>query len=147
MTAFVEGRRTIETDNGEVVDLNIAAVKAAAATVGLDQGAVMRLVIALLRGVDTWQVSAFVLHRRVIIGLGSRFRPNKANLNRIFTVTQLRLLEGLPEDAKLSFDVPEGVYKKMTPTVTQISADKWAADFEYWHADSYDPLTNKKAVG
>lgn len=143
VTAFVEGRRTIETDNGETVDLNMDRLISSGLLLGLDQAAVIVLVLSLLQGVEVFPVSQWVLKRRTIVGRGARIKPSKSNVNRIFTVEQLRTMEGLPES--LPFDIPAGVWAKKTPKFPQIAADKWAIDQEYWHADSANPLIWKPA--
>lgn len=147
VNAFVEGKREIETDNGSLVKLSMKGLIASGALLTLPKSTVVRLVACLLRGVESWPVSQWVLRHNVVVGPESRVRPSLANIGRIFTTAQLRLAERVPVLPKaLHFDLPAGVWLKRTPSMEQSGIGKWTITQEWWHADSYDPFVYEKAV-
>jgi hypothetical protein len=86
--------------------------------------------------VEAFPVSQYVLRKTLIVPSNTNLRPALENVGKIFTTTnQLKTSESIP--TTLLFVLPEGVWLKRTPTVQQITSDKWQALQEWWHADDY----------
>ena len=90
----------------------------------------------LLRGVDSYHVSEWVLRRRRVIARNSTIQPSNAYVNMLFmTTSKLRAVEGVPSN--LPFTLPDGVWLKKSPKRTQIASDKWEISQEYWWGENY----------
>lgn len=93
----------------------------------------------LVRGVDSYHVSEWVLRRRQVIARNSIIKPSNTYVNMIFlTTAKLMAVEGVPSN--LPFTLPNGVWLKKSPKRSQIAADKWEISQEYWWADDYSTI-------
>ena len=98
-----------------------------------------RFVADLLRGVDSYHSSEWVLRRRQVIARNSIIKPSNTYVNMIFlTTAKLMAVEGVPSN--LPFTLPNGVWLKKSPKRSQIAADKWEISQEYWWADDYSTI-------
>jgi hypothetical protein len=94
----------------------------------------------LMRGVETYWMSHWVLRHRVIIARASltTIRPEYRNVDKIFASTSdLGNLESMPSIVFEELPLPEGVWLKKSPRRDQIASDKWQITQEYYWADDY----------
>jgi len=87
-------------------------------------------------GVESFTVSQYVLRRTRIVTSTTDIKPVVTNTGKVYSQAAMESEEGgIP--ATLKFNLPDGVWLKRTPTVTQYGADKWQIVQEYWHADRF----------
>lgn len=93
---------------------------------------------SLLAGVDSYLVSQYVLRHTVTVASGSSIRASYTGVGYVYSTAQIVAIENIPNN--LIFSLPEGVWLKRTPTVDQVTYDRWQITQEWWHADAYDPF-------
>jgi hypothetical protein len=96
------------------------------------------LVNQMSLGVEAFTVSQYVLRRVLIIAANSSIKPSLEHVGEIYRTAELVQAEAVP--GTIRFDLPEGYWLKRTPTVDQMSLDKWQITQEWWHADAYSPF-------
>ena len=107
---------------------------------------IKRFVAALILGVDSYHLSAWVLRRRRVIASNSIIKPSNSYVNMIFQSTAgLMAIEGVPTN--LAFDLPNGIWLKKSPKRSQIAADKWEISQEYYWADEYSDFAYATVPG
>ncbi len=104
-----------------------------------------RIVGLMLKKVESFTVSQYVLRRVVIVPGTYSGTMATANANKQFTKTQLQTAEFLPN--ALFFELPSaGAWLKRTPSMRQLEDGRWEITNEWWHADVwsaalYPPVT------
>lgn len=142
--SWARGDTEAELDNGDTLTLNESNIKAMLnlydVKVSTDQDTIVSLGNALSRGEESWLISQFVIRRTVTIASnsGESLKPAYDNVNKMLTKDAFNRIEQPPSTIK--FNLPDGYFLKRTPTVRQVTADKWEVQSEWWHADDYDEL-------
>ena len=96
------------------------------------------------QGVESYTISQFVLRRQRVFSQGNQGALRIANVNKTFTLAQLKSSEDLPEG--LFFAVPsDGYWLKRGPKVS-FKDNKFDGSNEYWHADAWSPTLYPRAV-
>lgn len=143
---------TVGTD-GSTLKLDSDIVLSLAVTAGMPSGSagtdVLRQVITdMIDGVESFNEAQWVVRKTTIIAsnAGDTLKPSYTNINKIYTTTDLfSVAEGVP--STLMFILPAaGVWLKRSPDVSQIAADKWSVEQEFWHGLSYSNLIYEVAT-
>lgn len=134
-----QARANLRADLDEVMsgDKTVQAMLDAT-TVPEQQEMINQLVNQMALGVEATTVSQYVLRRVLVIASNSSIKPSLEHVGEIYTTAELVAAEAVP--ATIRFDLPEGFWLKRTPTVDQMSLDKWQITQEWWHADDYSPF-------
>lgn len=134
--ALARGDETIRDESGEEIDLTETALLDVAVALGCTRSVIKSLIDSMSRGVDSFLVSQYVLRHTVTVASGSSIRASYTGVGYVYSTDQLTAAETIPNN--IIFSLPTGVWLKRTPTVDQISYDRWQIVQEWWHADAYD---------
>lgn len=142
---YLRGETTTTDASGTEVDLDLTFIQSFATTnaPGFSTTVLDGLMKALARGVETKQISQFVLRRVLIIPENSTIVPFYDYVNEVLTTTELSTgtdpgAGTIP--ATIKFTLPPGVWVKQTPTVERAASNKWQITQEWWHADAVEPF-------
>lgn len=129
------------TDPLPEVPLTLSGILSNIQGIQLDPNVFRGLIDALAKGVESKQVSQYVLRRVTIVRNGSNIKPAYDFVNEVLTTEQL--INGTDPGAlnipnTLSFQFPDGFWLKQTPTSEQTGSDKFQITQEWWHGDQYD---------
>lgn len=94
----------------------------------------------LLKGVDAYEVSQWVLKRTIELPPACVTVINDAYTGRIFSTAGLAAFEALPASGlrfSLSSIAPTGYWLKRCPTANFKRNGNTTISYEYWHADSW----------
>jgi len=87
------------------------------------------------QGIESYTISQFVLKRQRVFSQGNAGSLQINNVNKSFTLDQLKSKEGLPDG--LFFAVPAGGYWLKRGPKVSLKENKYDGSNEYWHADDW----------
>lgn len=155
-TSLAAGDWKFTDDNGKERDLTSTYVLQLAAFYGMTDdlnsddpvgtGVMSDLLDNLIKGVESFPVSNFVLRRTLLIAenASDSLKPAYDYINQVMERSVLERIERPP--ATLMFRLPDGYYLKQTPTSRLQSADKWQVVSEWWYSDDYSSLIYEQVV-
>ena len=137
-----QARANLRSDLDDVMSGEKTVQEMLDATTDPTQQAMINLLVNQMSlGVEAFTVSQFVLRRVLIIAANSSIKPSLEHVGEIYTTAELVQAETVP--GTIRFELPEGYWLKRTPTVDQMSLDKWQITQEWWHADAYGPFYHR----
>lgn len=133
--AFLKGEETM-TLLGQSYTVSESLMQSYVEGAAMDWSVWLGFIGAMARGAEAFSVSQYVLRRVRTVLSNTSIKPSLANVGKIYSTAQLQSTEPVP--ATILFDLPEGYWLKRTPTVSQVTSQKWEISEEWWHADFYE---------
>ena len=97
------------------------------------------LIKSLVRGVEAFPVSSYVLRKTMVLSPATNVSPGFQNANKVFSLAALvRDEPGIPLNIAGILVALGGYWQKKTPQASQAADGRWTYTVEYWYAEEVD---------
>lgn len=97
------------------------------------------LIKSLVRGVEAFPVSSYVLRKTMVLSPSTNVSPGFQNANKVFSLAALvRDEPGIPLNIAGILVALGGYWQKKTPQASQAADGRWTYTVEYWYAEEVD---------
>lgn len=97
------------------------------------------LIKSLVRGVEAFPVSSYVLRKTMVLSPVTNVSPGFQNANKVFSLAALvRDEPGIPLNIAGILVALGGYWQKKTPQASQAADGRWTYTVEYWYAEEVD---------
>lgn len=97
------------------------------------------IIKSLVRGVEAFPVSSYVLRKTMVLSPVTNVSPGFQNANKVFSLAALvRDEPGIPLNIAGILVALGGYWQKKTPQASQAADGRWTYTVEYWYAEEVD---------
>lgn len=142
-SATAEQKANLRADLEAIFRGETTAAEFLAQFTGTQLAAVTGLLSDISTGQDTFPSTQYVLRWTRILASNSTVKPTLTNVGRVWTTAELQSAEPIP--ATLKFGLPDGYWRKRTPTTEQTSSVQWTTTIEWEWSDQFRGLDQSPA--
>lgn len=136
-------RKTVQTIKNEALDAMSTVNPDGNSTQPIELGntddIIDGLIKSLVRGVEAFPVSSYVLRKTMVLSPVTNVSPGFQNANKVFSLAALvRDEPGIPLNIAGILVALGGYWQKKTPQASQAADGRWTYTVEYWYAEEVD---------
>lgn len=136
-------RKTVQTIKNEALDAMSTVNPDGNSTQPIELGntddIIDGLIKSLVRGVEAFPVSSYVLRKTMVLSPVTNVSPGFQNANKVFSLAALvRDEPGIPLNIAGILVTLGGYWQKKTPQASQAADGRWTYTVEYWYAEEVD---------